>query len=90
MKTILINNISFVIQSFSKEYCYLVAPIPSGMSSIRINFWAFHNNRKEEVFQSNQKTDKTWFDFVAKIDVLQIQNQLNSILVRTQMSVPNV
>lgn len=80
MKTILINGIQFIIQSYCKDYCYLVAPFPSKMSSIRINFWAFHSNRKDEFFSSNQKTGKYWFNFVAKIDVLKIENQLNNIL----------
>ena len=75
MKTILINGIEFIVQSFSKDYCYLVAPLPSDMSSIRINFWAFHNNQKNEIFSSNQKTDNNWFDFVSKIDVLSLENQ---------------
>ena len=61
MKTIKINNIYFVVQSFCKDYCYLVAPLPQAISSIRINFWAFHCNQKERVFESNQKTDKIGF-----------------------------
>jgi hypothetical protein len=89
MKTILINGIQFIVQSFCKDYCYLVPPLPEKLSSIRINFWAFHENKKSEIFQSNQKTDKNWFDFVTQIDVLNVENQLNSILVTKSISLPN-
>lgn len=89
MKTIFINGIQFIIQSFCKDYCYLVAPLPESISSIRINFWAFHCNQKERIFESNQKTDKRWFDFVTQIDVLKIENQLNNILVMKPISLPN-
>jgi hypothetical protein len=76
LKKIEIQGIEFFIQSFCQDYCYLVAPIPCKISSIRINFWAFHNNRKQEIFSSNQKTSKNWFDFVSKIDVLTLEYKL--------------
>jgi hypothetical protein len=77
MKTILINGIQFVVQSLCTDYCYLVSLLPEKISSIRINFWAYHSNKTDEIFQSNQKTDKNWFDFVSKIDVLNIKNLLS-------------
>jgi len=71
MKTININGIDFVIQSFLKnDFCYLVSP---KMSSIRINFIA---QNKNEQFESNQKTNKNWFDFVEKIEVEKIEVEL--------------
>lgn len=71
MKYIKIQEIKFVIQSYLvNDFVYLVS---EKMSSIRINFEAFNCNQKERVFESNQKTDKSWFDFVNQINVTEVE-----------------
>ena len=78
MKTININGIAFIIQSYLKnDFCYLVS---KEMSSIRINFFAYHLAQAPvNVFESNQKTDRSWFDFVEKIKVEEVEKRLQTI-----------
>lgn len=71
MKTIIVNGIECVIQSHLKNDFVNLSPIDSELGSIRIDFKGI------EPFRTSGKETKKWKEFVAKIDVKKVEEQVS-------------
>lgn len=77
MKTIVVNNVECVIQSYRKNDFVHLCPINSKLDSVRCEF-----GNKHTPFTTHGKETKEWKDFVKGIDISSLQEQIQARLIK--------